>query len=236
MDPEGSGSIMRSWETNAGAWARAVREGRIESRRLATDTAIVDAVLRREPGRVLDVGCGEGWLCRALSAHGVEAVGVDGSAPLVEAARVLGGGQFAIASYEEIARDPSRLGEKAFDAVVCNFALLEADLTPLLRGLRSLLRSGGAVLIQTVHPWSVGIAPYVDGWRTEDFAGLGGDFPEPMPWYFRTLASWVEQLRSAGLAVVSVEEPAHPTTRRPLSLVLVAGPNGEEDGTPRSCS
>jgi trans-aconitate methyltransferase len=41
-----------------------------------------------EGGRVLDVGCGTGFLLRWLSQQpGVVAVGVDSSAPIVEAAR-----------------------------------------------------------------------------------------------------------------------------------------------------
>lgn len=43
-----------SWRANALAWTQAVRESRIESRRLATELAIVEAVLARQPVRVLD--------------------------------------------------------------------------------------------------------------------------------------------------------------------------------------
>lgn len=222
---EPAARLARSWKRNADAWTRVVREGRIESRRLATDDAILRAVLDRAPRRVLDVGCGEGWLCRALAEHGAEAVGVDGSAALVESARAAGGGVYHVLSYEELAAHPERVGRGDFDAVVCNFALLHQDLAPLLRALRSLLRAEGVLLVQTVHPWSArGDAPYADGWRTEHFAAFGEEFPEPMPWYFRTLGSWVEVLWQAGFRVEELREPAHPETGDPLSLLLVAAP------------
>ena len=51
-----------------------MRGGRIESRRLATDGAIVAAVVEERARSVLDVGCGEGWLSRALSERGVRVV------------------------------------------------------------------------------------------------------------------------------------------------------------------
>ena len=68
MDPLSDEKIVESWHTNATPWTSAVREQRIESRRLVTDRAIVDAVFSRKPNSVLDLGCGEGWLVRALSA------------------------------------------------------------------------------------------------------------------------------------------------------------------------
>ena len=64
--------IIDSWDVNAAPWVRAVRNHEIPSRRLVTDQAIIDAVMRRKPTSVLDLGCGEGWLARELSARGVD--------------------------------------------------------------------------------------------------------------------------------------------------------------------
>jgi len=214
--------LIRSWTGNAAAWTAAVRDGRIESRRLATDAAILDALRALRPARVLDVGCGEGWLCRALAAHGIEAVGIDVSAPLVDAARAAGSGRFEVLPYAGLADAARRLG--SFDALACNFALLEEDIVPMLRDLHALLAPGGHLVIQTVHPWTAcGDEAYRDGWRLEDFAAFGDQaFPEPMPWYFRTLATWLANLDDAGYRVDRLREPAHPGTARPLSLLLEA--------------
>lgn len=214
--------LTDSWTTNAAAWTRAVREGQIPSRRLATDAAVVEAVMARAPRRVLDVGCGEGWLARALAAHGVAVTGIDVSPPLVESARALGGGTFAVVDYGDAARDPALLGGP-YDLAACNFALLAEDVVPLLAALRARLAPGGALVIQTVHPWTArGDAPYADGWRTETFAGFGDGFGAPMPWFYRTLASWVRSLGEAGFRVAEVREPIHPETAAPASLLLVA--------------
>lgn len=217
--------LARSWDANAGAWTRAIRSRAVESRRVATDAAIIDAVRARSPRRILDAGCGEGWLTRALAVSGVDVVGVDASAALIESARAAGGGDFRHLTYEELAADPERLG--TFDAVVCNFALLHEDIEPLLHAFSRNLTDAGALLIQTVHPWSArGTDRYVDGWRTEEFSGFGDEFVEPMPWYFRTVGSWSRAIHGAGFTIEQLAEPAHPETAEPLSLLIIAVPAG----------
>lgn len=215
--------LEQSWLENASGWTAAVRDRQIESRRVATDQAILSAVLEREPRRVLDVGCGEGWLCRALHAAGVEAVGIDGSAPLVDAARSAAPGEYRVLRYHDLVAAPPELG--SFDAIVCNFSLLAESIAPQLSALRAMLRPAGALLVQTVHPWTASAGgDYTDGWRTENFSGFGGQFPEPMPWFFRTLESWSGALADAGYRIQNLREPLHPETLRPLALLLVAIP------------
>lgn len=222
--PDNPTRIRHSWDSNASAWTRAVREQRIDSRRLATDEAIVRAVLEGSPRRVLDIGCGEGWLCRVLEARGCEVVGVDASAALIEAARQAGDGRYEVLSQAELVGEAgAHLG--LFDALVCNFALFDEDLAPLLRGLPQRLAPGGRLLIQTLHPWSAcGDEPYEDGWRLETFSALGEEFREPMPWYFRTFESWLALLHACGWRLLALREPRRPDTGEACSLLLVAAP------------
>ncbi|NKB57833.1 MAG: methyltransferase domain-containing protein [Alphaproteobacteria bacterium] len=213
---------IQSWTANADRWTRAVRNKSIASRVVATDRAILDAVAKLKPKRVLDVGCGEGWLARALANDiRCEIVGVDSCAPLIGHARAAhDAGTYLALSYEEIASGTARLAGP-FDVTVCNFSLLDEDPVPLLAGLRRLMASGGAVIIQTVHPLSLGDGvPYADGWRQESFAAFDEAGWAPMPWYFRTFASWLTVVADAGLSVSSCSEPRHPETGMPLSLVL----------------
>jgi len=126
-----------------------------------------------------------------------------------------------VLSYADLVAAPEQVGSD-FSAVVCNFALLEEDVTPLLSALRRVVEPTGSLFIQTVHPWGMfGDAAYQNGWRTETFSGFGECFTEPMPWYFRTLASWVEVLQTAGWRITQLQEPLHPDTGDPLSLLLV---------------
>lgn len=215
MDDE----LRASWDANAAPWTDAVRTGAIASRRAGTDAAVLEAVGARGPGRVLDVGCGEGWLARALTVRGFDVEGIDGSAALIEAATRSGGGTFRPLGYDEAAADPSTLGGP-FDTVVCNFALLGDPLAPLLAALRAATAPGGRLVIQTVHPITAG-EPYADGWRTERFESFGTGEWCSMPWYFRTFAGWLAEIHRARWRIEDCREPLDPATSRPLSLLLV---------------
>ncbi|HEX6099030.1 MAG TPA: class I SAM-dependent methyltransferase [Thermoanaerobaculia bacterium] len=209
--------LRRSWVANASSWCDAVRKQQIESRRVVTDAAIVEAVLEAHPRSVLDLGCGEGWLARALASHGIEVTGVDASAPLIEAANALGGARFLALGYEEL----GALAGSSFDAVAANFSLLEEDVHAVLVALSALLAPDGRLIVQTVHPAFAGGA-YVDGWRTETFAAFEGEWPEAMPWYFRTLESWSGALAAAGYTIARMREPLHPERGVPASVIFEA--------------
>ncbi len=220
---ERSEQLAHSWQANAVPWTNAVRKRAIASRRLGTDEAILQAIRERRPRTLLDVGCGEGWLVRAVANEGVDATGIDASDLLIEHARAEGGGRFEVCSYDEVTENPEVVPSE-YDVVVLNFALFEEDSRPLLRALGTRLSARGVLIIQTKHPWSdTGTGHYEDGWRTEKFADMEG-FTEPMPWYFRTLASWVDLLNNSRYRIEQLREPAHPEFQLPMSLILVAAP------------
>ena len=220
-DPLSDARIVDSWRKNASPWTTAVRENQIASRALVTNKAIVDAVLSRSPRTVLDIGCGEGWLGRALAEHGVSAVGVDVVPALIEQARKAGGGEFIISSYEDIAA--GRL-DVSVDLVVANFSLIgKESVEGVIRRAPSLLHSGGSLVIQTLHPVaSCGDESYADGWRTGSWAGFSEEFSDPAPWYFRTMESWETLLADSGFRILETREPVHPETGKPASVIFIA--------------
>lgn len=227
MDPFSDTKILASWHKNAAPWTRAVRERQIESRRLVTDQAIVDAVLERAPTSVLDIGCGEGWLARALSAQSIRVLGVDAVPALIQQAESAGGGNFRVLSYEQIAA--GAVDERA-DVVVCNFSLLgQKSVTGLFAAIPSLLNSRGTFMVQTLHPVSAcGELPYQDGWREGSWKGFGSAFTDPAPWYFRTLESWTGLFARNGLRLIETRETRHPETGQPVSVIFIAEASGLE--------
>ena len=220
-DPLSDQKIVDSWLKNASPWTNAIRNNEIESRRLVTNDAVVDAVMSRSPRTLLDIGCGEGWLVRALSQRGVAATGVDVVPDLIEQAKRAGGGEFRVASYESIAA--GKLDLKA-DVVVANFSLIgKESVENLLRTAADLLEPGGAIVIQTLHPRTAsGELPYEDGWRKGSWSGFSDDFTDPAPWFFRTLESWKKLISASGLCLAEMREPIHPNTKKPASVIFIA--------------
>ena len=219
LDPLSDSKIIDSWRHNASPWTNAVRAREIESRRLVTDQAIVDAVLACQPKSVIDLGCGEGWLALALQQRGIGVTALDGVPALVAAAKQAGVIDGRVLSYEEIAAGHLKA---AADVVVCNFSLLgKESVEGLLRIMPTLLEADGSLLVQTLHPLvSCGDLPYVDGWRTGSWAGFSPAFSDAPPWYFRTLQTWVELMRDSGLIVGALQEPLDPRTGKPASVIF----------------
>ena len=211
-------ALIRSWDRNAGNWTRVVRDGLIPSRRVGTDAAVLEVIAEQAPKRLLDIGCGEGWLIRAAAARtGCVAVGVDGAAALIEAAEAADpANTYHKLDYDSFAA--SAIGAD-FDVAVFNYSLFAEHIVPLLRTAASRLALGGVVVIQTLHPGD----GQENGWRTEDFTAFDGGDWAAMPWYYRTLDSWRTVLRDAGLEVRDIREPAADDGRI-LSLLMVCEP------------
>ncbi|HJU75071.1 MAG TPA: methyltransferase domain-containing protein [Gemmatimonadaceae bacterium] len=225
-DPQQEAAIVDVWHKNATPWTEAIRENRIESRKLVTNGAIIDAVMSQGPRTALDIGCGEGWLARALAARGVRVIGVDVVPELVERARQFGepNADFRVASYEMIAAGD--LDIPLVDVAIANFSLLgHESVDALIRRVPALVRPGGSFVVQTLHPVvACGDLPYADGWRAGSWTIPGAGFGDPAPWYFRTLETWFSLLSRNGLTLRELREPLHPTSQKPASVIFIAAP------------
>jgi hypothetical protein len=58
------------------------------------------------------------------------------------------------------------------------------------------------------------------------WAGFSDAFSDAPPWYFRTLQTWVELLRTGGLILQQMQEPLHPRTGKPASVIFRAQATG----------
>ncbi len=212
--------IIDSWMQNAKPWISAISKEEIESRKLVTNQAILRAILAKQPRTALDIGCGEGWLARALSTNGIRVHGIDVVPELVKEATRQGGATFQVLSYEDLAA--GALKEK-FDVAVCNFSLLgNESAAQVFQSISRLLTAKGFFLVQTIHPISAGgEATYQDGWREGSWAGFNSQFTNPPPWYFRTLEAWKDLFANHNIHLLETLEPLLPGTETFASLIFV---------------
>ena len=211
--------LLSAWQANSESWIQALEHQELASRTLATNAAIVRAVNSHSPQRILDVGCGEGWLCRALEAPDRRVVGIDGVETLIaEARRKSDSSSYFCYDYEAIRGGQlPDLGQ--FEVIVFNFALFEKEGTiHLLPQPHTLLAPQGRLVIQTVS-----LAPEEPaGWHQEDWRSLERDFPAPFSWYYRRPENWRTTLTTAGWQVAKMEQVDHPDSAAPLSLIIHA--------------
>lgn len=213
-------NIIESWLQNATSWIYAVQNNEIESRSLITNKAIIDAILEKNPLKVFDIGCGEGWLARELNSAGVDVYGIDIVSHLVEEANKQGGGKFEVLPYEYLSQETIK---EKFDVAVCNFSLLgNESVVKLFQNIYGLLNENGSFIVQTIHPIAgCGGEEYKDGWRKGTWKGFNDSFTNPPPWYFRTIKTWKDLFLNNGFTITEIIEPLHPKTKTFASIIFI---------------
>lgn len=97
---------------------------------------------RREPGRLLDVGCGTGGLACTFARHGWEVAGVEPSAAAAASAAARG------VDVHQGTLDDAPWHESTFDAIIFNHSLEHVpDPLASLRQAVALLREGGLLVV-----------------------------------------------------------------------------------------
>ena len=212
--------IISSWEKNAAEWIKVIQENSIASRQI-TNKAIVDTVLQLDCKKMVDIGCGEGWLTRKLGEKGIQAVGIDAIEALIQEARARGKETYQVFSFENIISGEPIPGGP-YDCAVFNFCLyLKEGLEPLLRHTLRQIKPKGSIVIQTLHPYFLiqnGLA-YQSQWLSDSWKGLPGNFEKGHSWYARTFEDWHKELFKLGNTGFTIKEILN-DEQKPVSLIL----------------
>jgi SAM-dependent methyltransferase len=173
-------------------------------------------------GRVLDIGCGEGQISRAVAAAGAAVVGVDPVERHIELARERGGGP----EYRLGSADSLSFGDGEFDAVVACLVFEHIDdLDAAISEVSRVLVPGGRFAFFLNHPllqtpgsgWIDDhmIDPPEQYWRIGPYLTETATHEEVEPGVFirfvhRPLSRYVNCLAEHGLVVRRMAEPSPP--------------------------
>jgi SAM-dependent methyltransferase len=196
---------------------------------------------------VLDIACGNGLYARRLASMGVEVVAFDFSPVLIERARARTTEGLPPIDYHVLdATDEEALlalGERTFDAALCNMALFDmAEIEPLMRALCRLLRRDGRFVFSVMHPcfnnphtthvaeledregeivtqYAVKVWGYIEPSLARAAAIRGQPVPQPI--FHRPLQVLFGAAFEAGFVLDALQErafpPGHPSGREGLS-------------------
>jgi trans-aconitate methyltransferase len=151
---------------------------------------ILDLLDARSGERILDLGCGDGALTLKLVQLGCDVLGVDSSAPMIEATRKLG--------VNAMVMDGESLDfREEFDAVFSNAALhWMPHPEKVIAGIWRALKPGGRFVAEFGGHGNV--ATIVNALRT---ALAARDIEAPAPWFFPTPEHYRALLEQQGFKV-----------------------------------
>lgn len=206
------------WNRVASDWQRQVGDDGDRNRRLNSDRVLWDFAGEVRGRRVLDAGCGTGYLTRKLVERGAEAVGVDLSEKMIEIAR--GAAPELDWRVDSVTR-LSTLPDGAFDLLVSNYVLMDVpDLESTIRSFARVLRPGGVAVVVFSHPcfpqsrrtegpgaessyrWEL---PYFVRRRMVD--PPWAHFTSEFIWFHRPLSDYWKAFDEAGFSVARFDEP-----------------------------
>lgn len=213
--------ILKSWGENADEWIKIIDANEIRSRTI-TNRAIIDLLAQLPSKKLLDCGCGEGWLSRRMTKFGKTCVGIDATPALIANAKTKGPGHFYHMTYQQIG-DGATIPETPYDAAVFNFSLYQKNgLERLLKNVKKVLQPQGYLAIQTIHPFFLidRAKGYYSQFIEDSWAGLPGDFTNGHRWYARTFEDWSHIFFKSDLALVEIRE-TQTTENTPLSVIFL---------------
>lgn len=222
------------FEPIAPFWLRVVED---DSYR-AYSPLFFEEIVPRPAGWTVEVGCGEGRVCRDLAARGHRTLGVELSRTLLrQAASVQAGGRFVRGDARRLP-----LPDACATTVVSYCSLIDIDgMAQAVREMARILRPEGRLCICVTHPiadageMAFGPPdapfelrhPYLGG-RMTDFTFHRDSFTLRLRGWTYSIEEYAKALEAAGLLIDRLREPArpdadgHPSRRIPTFLFLRA--------------
>lgn len=215
--------VRELWNRVAADWEIQVGEHGDSNRILNSDPTLWKFAGDIQNLRILDAGCGTGYLARQLAAKGAIVTGIDLSEKMIAIAREKSArGDRQIDFYVDNCSKLDKLSEAYFDLIVANYVLMDVpDLEGALDAFNRVLKSNGHAVLVFSHPcfpqgkarvsendeeinysWSF---PYFE--RHKCIEPPWNHFTTEFIWFHRPLSDYWKTFKSSGFEIIDFEEP-----------------------------
>jgi len=220
--------VRANWNVNATRWDATYDADGDKNRRYQSDEPMLALLGEVRGQRILDVGSGNGYLCRKLAKAGASMTGVELSDQFLRLARAHEIAEpLGITYYHGSVAHMAFLPDAHFDKAVSNYVLMDVqDYTAAVHHVLRVLRPGGCFVVVISHPcFACGpggwVKPAADSPRREDrlaycvdtyfhrgpYLGQWGDL-DPVLSFHRPLRDYWQTFTEAGFRIEGFEEPS----------------------------
>jgi ubiquinone/menaquinone biosynthesis C-methylase UbiE len=205
-------------ESMAQYWVDAIRNNKDLIRKYVSNPALFDRLASLEGSlKVLDSGCGEGYVSRELARRGHEVVGIDASRYIIKSAKeaTVGNDEYVRADVFQM---PFR--HESFDCAVSNFLLVELEVPEnFIKEVQRVLKPNGRFIFQTLHPslfisktgQSEGrtVPDYFKSTKISEKIGRPYNLESPIEitTYHHSLSRYTHALTDNGFHIIYLDEP-----------------------------
>ena len=150
MSKEEISETRTFWNQTAQDWDTQIGDEGDSNRILNSDPVLWDFAGEVAGLKVLDAGCGTGYLSRKLHEKGADVIGVDFSEEMIQIARNKSPDiDFWVDSCSEL----RSISDRSMDMIVSNYVLMDVpDLDGTMNAFSRVLKIGGAAVLVFSHP------------------------------------------------------------------------------------
>jgi SAM-dependent methyltransferase len=213
----------KEWDKNAGFWIKIIREKLDPYRIVITNKAVLLPLKGRKNLKILDAGCGEGYLSRILAKKGHRVVGIDSCPQLIEAAKDLErkkplGIKYFVGDFRN-----TNFPSSYFDVVLSHQSIHEIENPEkALKQFARVLKRKGRLICLFLHPcFEINesnsgkndfVSLYFSRVQVRKGKYLVSGIWSPSPYFYLhlPLSGWINLFKKAGFLIYDIKEPRPP--------------------------
>ena len=213
----------REWNKNADFWIKIIRENLDPYRLDVTNKAILNLLKGEKNLKILDAGCGEGYLSRLLAKKGHKVWAIDFCPKLIEAAKELGRKKLFRIKYFLGDFRKTNFPNSFFDVILSHQTINEISNPEMaFKEFSRILRKKGRAILLFLHPYfeinpealkntPFSLAYFKKNKIKKNYYLVSG-IKSPSSYFYLhlPLSEWIGLLTKSGFLIKRVEEP-HPS-------------------------